>query len=166
MGPKLLGGAASLLAAAFVLALPSVFKGEPANEVEPIRLGPPPVAKLAQAVRVIDPEPAPPPPATAIPTPTPLLTTGGGGDAGGRAAAGTQGEAAQGPGNDVRPGGDESKSQGGTGAGNGNNAEEDEDADLDVGGDDGVMGDRDDEVSEGAAGDDVGGDGDDEEGDD
>lgn len=51
MGPKLLGGGASLLAVVFILALPTIFKGEPADEVEPIEFGPPPVARLAEAVR-------------------------------------------------------------------------------------------------------------------
>lgn len=166
MGPKLLGGTASLLAAAFVLALPSMFKVEPADEVEPIRFGPPPVAKLAQAVRVIPSEPAFSPPAVA-PSSTPLVVTGSGGDEGGRATAGTRAASAQGPGDNVRPEAGEDESQGGTGSGNGGSADEGEGADLDDVGDDDEVGEEedvgeDDEVNE-VDEDDLGEDEDDEE---
>lgn len=164
MGPKLLGGGASLLATVFILALPSVFKGEPADEVEPIRFGPPPVAKLAQAVQVIDPRPAFPPPPPAIPTATQLAISGSRNE-GDHAAAGSRGASARGPGNDLRPEGDENESQGGTSAGNRNSADEDENADLDDVDDDADVGwendvGEDEEVSE-DNGDDVGEDEDD-----
>jgi hypothetical protein len=51
--PKILGLSAAILAVAFILALPSVFDGEPAGEVMPIRFGPPPVQGLGVA-RVVD----------------------------------------------------------------------------------------------------------------
>jgi hypothetical protein len=41
MSPKVLGGLAALLVAAFLVALPTVFGREAADEVEPIRFGPP-----------------------------------------------------------------------------------------------------------------------------
>lgn len=53
MIPKILGIGATILATGFILALPSVFEGEPANEVEPIRFGPRPILKLADA-RVVE----------------------------------------------------------------------------------------------------------------
>lgn len=95
MGPKLLGGGASLLAAAFILALPSIFEGEPANEVEPIRFGPPPVARLGEAVRVTLPvprllEPDLPAPAFVAPTTDPAVASGGDGDRGATATAGAE----------------------------------------------------------------------------
>jgi hypothetical protein len=144
MGPKLLGGTVSLLAAAFILALPSMFKGEPADEVEPIKFGPPPVARLAQAVQVVAPEPAFSPSTGVIPPATPSLASGGGGE-GGRAAAGTPVASAQeGPGNDVRPAANENESQGGTGASNGNGTAEGEDVEDDDVDDDSEVGERDD----------------------
>lgn len=54
MIPKVLGGGAAIMAAIFILALPSLFEAEPAGEVEPIKFGPPPVQKLADATRVPD----------------------------------------------------------------------------------------------------------------
>jgi hypothetical protein len=106
MGPKLLGGGASLLAAAFILALPSVFKGEPADEVEPIRLGPPPVTELADAVQVTAPAPRPLEPSPTAPTPVtpaadPAVASGAGEDRGETAAAGRgQGKVSGDPGDD------------------------------------------------------------------
>jgi hypothetical protein len=167
MGPKLLGGTVSLLAAAFVLALPSMFKVEPADEVEPIRFGPPPMAKLAQAVRVIPSGPAFSAPATIAPSSTPLVVAGSGRDEDGHATAGTQGASAQGAGDDVHPGAGEDESQGGAGAGNGTGTAEDDGADLDDVDDDSEVGERDDlgeddEVNE-IDEDDLGDDKDDEE---
>lgn len=79
MGPKLLGGGASLLAAAFILTLPSIFKGEPADEVEPIRFGPPMVSGLDEAVRASTNTPTPldPAPASIPPAPGPMVSSGG-----------------------------------------------------------------------------------------
>ena len=96
MGPKLLGGGASLLAVAFILALPTIFKGEPADEVEPIEFGPPPVMRLADAVRADTPSPSPPAPvppasAAAVPDPAPVVASGGGGTEGETTAAGAEG---------------------------------------------------------------------------
>jgi hypothetical protein len=50
--PKILGLSAAILAVAFILVLPSAFSGEPASEVMPIRFGPAPVQRLADATRV------------------------------------------------------------------------------------------------------------------
>jgi hypothetical protein len=98
MGPKLLGGAASLLAAAFILVLPSIFVGEPASEVEPIRFGPAPVARLGEAVRVTVPPAKPPPPdlpRSAAPTPVEAqVVRSNTGTSGGGTASGTGDDAA------------------------------------------------------------------------
>jgi len=76
MGPKLLGGGALLLAAAFVLALPSIFEGEPADGVEPIRFGPPPIARVGGATPVTGvtqvTAPAPDPLEPALPAAVPV----------------------------------------------------------------------------------------------
>jgi hypothetical protein len=106
MGPKLLGGGASLLAAAFILALPSIFEGEPADEVEPIRFGPPPVARVADAIRVSAPPPTPaaapgrsePTPLAPAESPVATSTVGGSdqGPAGGGAGGGGANEPADG----------------------------------------------------------------------
>lgn len=72
MGPKLLGGGASLIAALFILALPSIFKGEPADEVEPIRFGPLPELGLSTAMEAtVNDEPAPFEPRLPSPTAVP-----------------------------------------------------------------------------------------------
>jgi hypothetical protein len=72
------------MAAIFILALPSLFEAEPASEVEPIKFGPPPVQKLADATRVPDlaatggepvPSVATPPSPSSIPDPA--LAAGG-----------------------------------------------------------------------------------------
>lgn len=72
MIPKILGIGAAGLAVAFILALPSVFEPEPANEVEPIRFGPRPVMELARAMRVEEPPPRRPEPSLPQLTPAPL----------------------------------------------------------------------------------------------
>jgi hypothetical protein len=85
--PKLLGIGAAIVAVAFILALPTVFEGEPASQVEPIRFGPPPLQELA-AARVLVGPPLNPPNAAgltrsapltvfAAPSPEPVITTGG-----------------------------------------------------------------------------------------
>jgi hypothetical protein len=57
--PKILGLSAAILAVAFILALPGAFDGEPASEVMPIRIGPPPVQGLGVAREVDASTPAP-----------------------------------------------------------------------------------------------------------
>jgi hypothetical protein len=124
MGPKLLGGGASLLAAMFILALPSIFKGEPADEVEPIEFGPSPVTKLSGAIRVTKPPPAPAEPLHAMPIPAAVAAAEGpasspGGVAGEGATAPEPGTFAQSPGGGGASGGE------GTGGANSGGAGDD-----------------------------------------
>lgn len=135
MGPKLLGGGASLLAAAFILALPSIFEGEPSDEVEPISFGPAPVSAVSGALQVTArrrPEPEQPDPASVVPVASPeLVAPSGEWSRDGGAATGVPGAFAE------DPTSDESAGSGGgggsedvtTGQGEGESGDLDDDGD-------------------------------------
>jgi hypothetical protein len=139
MGPKLLGGGAALLAVAFILALPSIFVGEPADDVEPISFGPPPVARLAEAAQVTAPAPIPlepglPEPSPIAPVVAPVVTFGGGRDEEGAEAAGGLGASSEDPRDDLSEGGDENESAAGDDPGEVESGSLDDDDTDDLGG--------------------------------
>lgn len=70
--PKILGFSAAVLATAFILALPSLFKAKPANGVEPIRFGADPVLGLSTA-ELVDQPPKPRRAEPSLPEPIPVI---------------------------------------------------------------------------------------------